>query len=101
MRTNSRYRWMLSGTLLDEIIFSQQVNPQYNSLNIKHVKHDDEMYYTSSFDSKLTFVETDFGLIYNCDIRTKFELTLIDNSGAFSLKRMTFMKTDCEIDINH
>lgn len=101
MRTNSRYKWMLSGALLDEIIFSQQVNPQYNSLNIKHVKHDDEMYYTSSFDSKLTFVETDFELIYNCDIRTKFELTLIDNSGVFSLKRMTFMRTDCEIDINH
>lgn len=101
MRTRNRYKWILSGTLLNELIFSQQVNPQYNSLSIKYAKQDDEIYYVPSFDSKLTFVETEFELIYNCDIRTKFTLMMVDSYGIFSSKNMVFMRTDCEIDVNH
>lgn len=101
MRTHNRYKWTLSGTLLGELIFSQQVNPQYNSLNLKYAKQDDEIYYIPSFDSELTFVETEFELIYNCDIRTKFTLLMIDSYNVFSSKEMVFMKTDCKIDVNH
>lgn len=101
MRTRNRYKFTLTAVLLDEVLFSQQVHPQISDLNMKYTKEANQVYYVPSFDSALTFVEAEFDLIVNQDIRTKFSLSMVDTYHIFSTKQMSFMRTDCEIDVNH
>lgn len=101
MRTRNRYKFTLTAVLLDEVLFSQQVHPQISDLNMKYTKEANQVYYVPSFDSALTFVETEFDLIVSQDIRTKFSLSMVDTYHIFSTKQMSFMRTDCEIDVNH
>lgn len=101
MRTRNRYKFTLTASLLDEIIFSQQVYPQFSDLNMKYTKEADQVYYTPSFDSKLSFVDEEFDLIVGQDLRVKFSLSMQDTYHIFSTKQMSFMRTDCEIDVNH
>lgn len=101
MRTRNRYKFTLTASLLDEIIFSQQVYPQFSDLNMKYTKEADQVYYTPSFDSKLSFVDEEFDLIVGQDLRAKFSLSMQDTYHIFSTKQMSFMRTDCEIDMNH
>lgn len=101
MRTRNRYKFTLTAVLLDEVLFSQQVHPQISDLNMKYTKEANQVYYVPSFDSALTFVETEFDLIVSQDIRVKFSLSMVDTYHIFSTKQMSFMRTDCEIDVNH
>lgn len=101
MRTRNRYKFTLTASLLDEIIFSQQVYPQFSDLNIKYTKEADQVYYMPSFGSKLSFVDEEFDLIVGQDLRAKFSLSMQDTYYIFSTKQMSFMRTDCEIDVNH
>lgn len=101
MRTRNRYKFTLTAVLLDEVLFSQQVHPQISDLNMKYTKEANQVYYVPSFDSALTFVETEFDLIVSQDLRAKFSLSMVDTYHIFSTKQMSFMRTDCEIDVNH
>lgn len=101
MRTRNRYKFTLTAVLLDEVLFSQQVHPQISDLNMKYTKEANQVYYVPSFESALTFVETEFDLIVSQDIRAKFSLSMVDTYHIFSTKQMSFMRTDCEIDVNH
>lgn len=101
MRTRNRYKFTLAAVLLDEVLFSQQVHPQISDLNMKYTKEANQVYYVPSFDSTLTFVEAEFDLIVSQDLRTKFSLSMVDTYHIFSTKQMSFMRTDCEIDVNH
>ena len=101
MRTRNRYKFTLTAVLLDEVLFSQQVHPQISDLNMKYTKEANQVYYVPSFDSALTFVEAEFDLIVSQDIRAKFSLSMVDTYHIFSTKQMSFMRTDCEIDVNH
>lgn len=101
MRTRNRYKFTLTASLLDEIIFSQQVYPQFSDLNMKYTKEADQVYYTPSFDSKFSFIDEEFDLIVGQDLRAKFSLSMQDTYHIFSTKQMSFMRTDCEIDVNH
>lgn len=102
MRTHKRYKFLLTGVLAENEILRQQVYPQYSSLIIKHTKTNDSVFYEPSFNSELIFIDTDFDIIYNADIKTKFTLYIIDSLSSQSNKTVTlmFMRTDCKIDAN-
>ena len=102
MRTQKRYRFLLTGVLAENEILRQQVYPQYSSLIIKHAKTNDGVFYEPSFNSELIFIDTDFDVIYNADIKTKFTLYIIDSLSSQTNNTVTlmFMRTDCKIDVN-
>ena len=99
MRSSKRFTFHLRYAVGNNTPAETIVRPAYKDLTHSYTKESGEEYCTESCDSEFTFGGSDFVLIRNCDIRTKFTLIVYDNGSE--CMRGSFRKTDGETDINH
>lgn len=99
MRSSKRFTFHLISQVGSATPSTTIVNPSYKDLVHKFTKENSEVYCNESCDTEFTFLGSDFVLIRNADIRTKFTLVIYDN--GIETMRGVFRKTDGDTDINH
>ena len=79
------------------------VNPHYKELNKKYAKENEQQFFRTTLDGKITVFGQDYELVYNADIETQFTfvITKLNDDGVFEeYFKGEFNKTDCKFDFS-